>query len=111
MASLNSQQGRTLQEAVTTATPKEVIAAAKRFFGRRSSIYAAFPEKEGEGWLNLRGQGGEEIVIGTAPAPNGTRVSGSTYLFDQQVARFLSTLPAAQSMVESGVDSTAGVPE
>ena len=111
MASLNSQQGRTLQEAVTTASPQEVIAAAKQFFSGRNSIYAAFPEKEGNGWLSLRGQGGEEIVIGTSPADGGTRVSGSTYLFDQQVARFLSTLPAAASMVEAGVDSTAGAPE
>jgi hypothetical protein len=36
-------------------------------------------------------------------------VSASTYLFDQQVARFLSTLPAKVSMVEAGVEETAGV--
>lgn len=109
MASVNSQQGRTLQEAVTTATPEEVTAAAKTFFSRRNSIYTAFLEKEGPGWVTFRGQGGEEIVIGTSPADNGTRVTGSTYLFDQQVARFLSTLPASVSMVEAGVDQTAGV--
>ena len=111
MASVNSQIGRTLQEAVTTASPDEVIAAAKRFFGRRNSIYAAFLEKEGQGYVTFRGQGGEEIVIGTAPVDGGTRVSGSTYLFDQQVARFLSTLPARVSMVEAGVEQTAGVAE
>ena len=105
---MNYQSGRTLQEAVTTASPAEVIAEAKRFFGRRSGIYAAFLEKEGPGWAGFRGQGGEEIVVGTAPAEGGTRVSASTYLFDQQVARFLSTLPAELSLVEAGVEETAG---
>jgi hypothetical protein len=105
---MNSQRARTLQEAVTTAAPAEVIAEAKSFFGRRSGIYAAFLEKEGPGWATFRGQGGEEIVIGTAPADGGTRVSASTYLFDQQVARFLSALPAAESMVEAGVEQVAG---
>ena len=105
---MNYQSGRTLQEAVTTASPAEVIAEAKRFFGRRSGIYAAFLEKEGPGWAGFRGQGGEEIVFGTAPAEGGTRVSASTYLFDQQVARFLSTLPAELSLVEAGVEETAG---
>ena len=108
MSPHNSQLGRTLQEAVTTASPAEVIASAKRFFGRRNGIYSAFLEKEGEGWAAFRGQGGEEIVIGTSPADEGTRVSGSTYLFDQQVARFLSTLPARESLVISDVDETAG---
>jgi len=89
---MNSQLGRTLQEAVTTDSPDDVIAAAKRFFSRQNSIYSAYLEKEGHGWASFRGQGGEEIVIGTAKADGGTRVSGSTYLFDQQVARFLSTL-------------------
>jgi hypothetical protein len=108
---MNYQQGRTLQEAITTASPEEVIDEAKRFFARRNGIYAAFLEKEGPGWANFRGQGGEEIVIGTAPAEGGTRVSASTYLFDQQVARFLSTLPARVSLVEAGVTETAGVSE
>jgi hypothetical protein len=108
---MNYQQGRTLQEAITTASPQEVIDDAKRFFTRRNGIYAAFLEKEGPGWANFRGQGGEEIVIGTAPAEGGTRVSASTYLFDQQVARFLSTLPARVSLVEAGVTETAGVSE
>jgi hypothetical protein len=108
---MNSQQDRTLQEAVTTASPEEVIAEAKRFFARRNSIYSAFFEKEGPGWVSLRGQGGEEIAIGTAPAEGGTRVTASTYLFDQQVARFLSTLPAKVSLVGVDVEETAGVPE
>ena len=108
MTSVNSQRGRTLQEAVTTASPDEVIAAAKRFFGRRNSIYSAFLEKEGHGWATFRGQGGEEIAVGTASTDGGTRVSASTYLFDQQVARFLANLPAGALTVEAGVDQTAG---
>ena len=107
--SSNSQRARTLQEAVTTATPAEIIAEAKRFFGKRSSIYSAFLEKEGPGWASFRGQGGEEIAVGTAPADGGTRVTASTYLFDQQVARFLSSLPAPPAIVESDVESVAGV--
>jgi hypothetical protein len=105
----NSQKARTLQEAVTTATPAEIIAEAKRFFGKRSGIYSAFIEKEGPGWASFRGQGGEEIAIGTAATDGGTRVTASTYFFDQQVARFLSLLPAPPAMVESGVESVAGV--
>ncbi len=109
---MNSQRSRTLQEAVTTASSEDVIAAAKIFFARQNGVYAAFLEKEGPNWVNFRGQGGEEIVIGTAATENGTRVSGSTYLFDQQVARFLSTLPAGSTPVLV-VDEVAGagVPE
>src|SRR5690348_5628020 len=107
-ASMNSQRRRTLQEAVTTASPQEVIAEAKNFFARRNSVYAAFLDKEGAGWVNFRGQGGEEIVIGTAEVANGTRVSASTYLFDQQVARFLTTLPSGTIPV-GVVEEKAGV--
>ena len=89
---MNSQSSRTLQDAFTAESPEEVIAAAKVFFPRRNSVYAAFLEKEGEGWATFRGQGGEEIAIGASKADGGTRVTGSTYLFDQQVARFLSSL-------------------
>ena len=48
-----------------------------------------------------RVQGGEEILVGASPAGdgNGTRVTGSTYLFDQQVARFFATLPPAAEVV------------
>ena len=54
---------------------------------------AAFPEKEGPSFLDLRGQGGEEIALAVAPAPGGTRVRAGTLLFDQAVGRFFSTLP------------------
>ncbi len=85
----------TTQELTTTLSPDEVIARAKSFFSKRSSLYAAFLDKEGPGFVTFRGQGGEEIVIGTAAGNSGTRVTGSTYLFDMQVSRFLDTLPTA----------------
>ena len=36
----------------------------------------------------------EELVIAVAPAPDGkgTRVTGSSYLFDMQVSRFFTTI-------------------
>ena len=92
---MNYQLGRTLQETFTTLAPDEVLAEAKRFFAARQGIYAAFVEKEGPTYVNLRGQGGEELIIGVLPAGAGTRVTGSTYLFDQQVGRFFATLPPA----------------
>ncbi|MFL5577950.1 MAG: hypothetical protein ACJ79S_18505 [Gemmatimonadaceae bacterium] len=90
---MNQQQSRTLQQTRTTLAPAEVLAAAKRFFVRRLSIYAAFLEKEGPTFASFRGQGGEELIIGVAPVEGGTAVTGSTYLFDQQIARFFATLP------------------
>ena len=88
---------RTLQEYRTSLPPAEVLARAKSFFPRRPSLYAAFLDKEGPNFCSFRGQGGEEIVIGVAPDEGGTRVTGSTYLFDMQVARFFSTLPELPS--------------
>ena len=97
---MNIQDDRTLQETHTTLSVADVIAEAKRFFARRNSIYAAFVEKEGPTFVSLRGQGGEEVLIGAVDAPDGagTRVTGSTYLFDQQVARFFATLPPAEAV-------------
>jgi hypothetical protein len=88
-----SQSDRTLQETTTSLAPAEILSAAKRFFSIDNRSYAAYPEQEGPGYLTLRGMGGEEVVFSATPAGNGTRVSGSSYLFDQQIARFLSTLP------------------
>ena len=94
---MNNQDDRTLQEAQTTLSVPDVITAAKAFFARRNSIYAAFAEKEGPNFVSLRGQGGEEVLIAAAPGADGTgtRVTGSSYLFDQQIARFFATLPPA----------------
>lgn len=85
---------RTLQETTTSHSPGEVLKAAKDFFARQTGVYAAFPEQESSSHVTLRGQGGEEVVIAAVPGKpgNGTSVTGSTYLFDQQVARFFATL-------------------
>jgi len=85
-------RNRTLQETTTSHSSAEVLKAAKDFFARQTGIYAAFPEQESKSHVTLRGQGGEEVVIGVVPGSGGTRVTGSTYLFDQQVARFFATL-------------------
>jgi hypothetical protein len=84
---------RTLQETTTNLSPDEVLSRAKEFFTQRNPLYATFLDKEGPGYLTLRGQGGEEIVIAAATRDNATRVTGSTYLFDMQIARFFATLP------------------
>ena len=88
---------RTLQETTTPLAAAEVLARAKSFFPSRPSLYSAFLDMEGPGFASFRGQGGEEIVIAVAPAAegNGTRVTGSSYLFDMQVSRFFTTLPTA----------------
>jgi hypothetical protein len=81
-------------QTVTTLGAAEVIARAKRFFAERMPLSAAYPEKEGPNFLVLRGQGGEEIAIAVTSVPGGSKVRGSTLLFDQALDRFLSTLPA-----------------
>jgi hypothetical protein len=88
---------QTLQEQATSLPAAEVLARARNFFANRNGIYATFLELEGPTFMTFRGQGGEEVVIAVAPAAEGTRVTGSSYLFDMQVARFLSALPPAQS--------------
>ena len=90
-----TQAQRTLQEFRTPLSPAEVLDRAKAHFAARQGIYAAFLEQESATHATFRGQGGEEIVIGVASVDGATRVSGSTYLFDMQVARFFTTLPAA----------------
>ena len=96
---MNIQDDRTLQETRTTLSVPDVLDAAKRFFARRNSLYAAFLDREGPTFVSLRGQGGEEVLIGATPVTDGTGtvVTGSTYLFDQQVARFFATLPPAEA--------------
>jgi hypothetical protein len=83
-----------IHEAVTTLPAAEVLERARRFFAERVPANAAFPEKEGPTWIVLRGQGGEEISLAVTSAAGVSKVRGSTLLFDQAVARFLSTLPA-----------------
>ncbi len=107
---MNQQSSRTLQQVNTTMPAAEVLTAAKRFFARRNNIYSAFLEKEGPTYVSMRGQGGEEVIVGVAPVEGGTSVSGSTYLFDQQVARFLSTLPPLDVVVPEQVAATDATP-
>ncbi len=84
----------------TSLVPAEVFARAKRFFAERVPHTAAFPEREGEHFLLLRGQGGEEVALSARPTDGGggTAVRGSTLFFDQAVGRFLTTLPPAVAM-------------
>ena len=88
---------RTLLEINTNLSGAEVLSRAKMFFASRPSLYSTFIDKEGPGFASFRGQGGEEIVIAVAPAANGggTRVTGSSYLFDMQISRFFATLEPA----------------
>jgi hypothetical protein len=86
---------RTLQEYLTTLAPDEVLVRATTFFATRPSLYAAFLDENGPGYRTFRGQGGEEVVIAATAMAGGSRVTGSTYLFDMQLARFFTTLPAA----------------
>ena len=88
---------RTLLEVNTSLAGAEVLSRAKTFFASRPSLYSTFIDKEGPGFASFRGQGGEEIVIAVAPADNGggTRVTGSSYLFDMQISRFFATLEPA----------------
>ena len=86
-----------MQEQVTSLTAGEVLVRARNFFESRNGIYATFLELEGPTYVTFRGQGGEEVVVAVAPVAEGTRVTGSSYLFDMQVARFLSALPPAPS--------------
>ena len=90
------QSQRTLQEYRTTATPEEVLQEAKRFFTQHSGIYATFIDRDGPTFVSFRGQGGEELIIAAVADGGATRVTGSTYLFDMQIARFFTTLPPFQ---------------
>jgi hypothetical protein len=92
---MHQQSRRQLQERLTSAPVADVLASATRFFARGSGIYSAFLEKQSPTHVALRGQGGEELVIAARATPEGTAVSGSSYLFDQQIAAFLSSLPPA----------------
>lgn len=89
---MHNQSNRQLQERLTSLPVPEVLAAATRFFARQSGVYSAFIEKQGPSHVVLRGQGGEEVVIAARETDAGILVTGSTYLFDAQVARFLGSL-------------------
>jgi hypothetical protein len=87
-----NQTQRTLQEYRSALPPAAVLAEAKKFFATRPSIYAVFLEHEGPTHVAFRGQGGEELLIAAIVQDGATLVTGSTYLFDMQIARFFTTL-------------------
>lgn len=101
---MHQQSSRQLQEQLTSLSVADVLAAAVRFFAQRGGIYTAFVEKQGPSHVVLRGQGGEEIAIAARVTDAGTAVSGSSYLFDQQIARFLDSLPPAPPVVSAPVE-------
>ena len=88
-----------VHETTTTLAPAAVLAQAKEFFAERVPHRPAYPEKVGPNFLTLRGQGGEEVAITAVAGERGTRVRASTLLFDQEVSRFFSTLPAPAEAV------------
>jgi hypothetical protein len=89
---MNSQR-RTLMETRTTLAPAIVLDAAQTFFTTRNSLYAAFVDQVSPTHVSMRGKGGEELVIAATTASGHTLVTGSSYLFDAQIARFFATLP------------------
>jgi hypothetical protein len=90
------QSQRTMQEFRTTLPPAEVLSRARKFFPSRNSLYAAFIEQESASHQTYRGQGGEELVIGVESSGGSTLVTGSSYIFDMQIARFFTTLPGVE---------------
>ena len=84
-----------MQEIQTSLTGQEVLSRAKVFFAEHVPHFGAFLEKEGASWASFRGQGGEEIAIAVFPGDGVTKVRASSLLFNQTVARFLSSLPVA----------------
>lgn len=108
---MHQQSSRQLQEQLTSLSVAEVLTAATRFFARGGGIYTAFLEKQGPAHVVLRGQGGEEIAIAARVTDAGTAVSGSSYLFDQQIARFLDSLPPAPPVAPVAEAAPALLPE
>lgn len=82
-----------IHETTTSMSPADVLERAEFFFANRVPATAAFPERRGEGFTTFRGQGGEEIALMAREKDGRTFVRGSTLMFDQAVARFLTTLP------------------
>ena len=77
----------------------DVLARAKRFFAERVPANSAFVEKEGPGFVTMRGQGGEELVMSAWEHDGVTRIRASTLFFDQAIDRFFSTWPLASDVV------------
>ncbi len=106
---MHQQSARQLQERLTSLSIEQALDAATLFFAR-GGIYTAFLEKRGPAHVALRGQGGEEVVVGARAVDGGTAVSGSSYLFDQQVAAFLDSLPPMTDVALPGAPDAVAVP-
>jgi hypothetical protein len=85
-----------IYETTTTLPAADIFARARQFFSERVPQQAAYPEKGGDTWPVLRGQGGEEISIAVFADGAVSRVRASTLFFDQPLDRFLSTLPEVE---------------
>lgn len=109
---MHNQTSRKVQERATTLSVKDALDAAERFFSD-GGVYAAYHEKRGPGYVAMRGQGGEEVVVAARAfeGGGGSVVTASTLLYDQQVARFLASLPYAEvppvAVAEAGDEATA----
>ena len=110
LAVMHQQSKRQQQNRVTSLTVAQVLDAATRFFSRGGGVYSAFLEKRGPGHVVLRGLGGEEIAIGAYAVPGGSSVSGASYLYDQQIASFLASLPPATPLASVSPDALADAP-
>lgn len=86
----------TMQEFFTTLAPDAVMTQARQFFSTRNPLYATAFDKGGPGWATFRGQGGEDLVVAATPVEGGSRVTGSSYMFTMQLARFFTTLPTLE---------------
>ena len=62
-------------EVVTTMAGPEILRRAKDFFAERVPLNAAYPEREGPGYLTMRCQGGEEIAFAAWATPAGTHTA------------------------------------
>jgi hypothetical protein len=98
---MHQQSTRQLQQRLTALAVSEVLDHATGFFARGGGIYTAFLETRGVSHVAMRGQGGEELIVAARLVPEGTMVSGSSYLFDQQIAAFLDSLPVARPFAPS----------
>src|SRR2546429_5772776 len=91
--------------------PQDVLERAKRFFSERVPHAAAFAEKEGPGFLVLRGECGEEIALHAwVDAAGNTQASASTLFFDPLLDPVLRMLPPATPVPVAGPCWAAGVP-
>ena len=82
-----------IHETLTPLTPEQVIDRARGFFAHAGSSYASFEETAGSGYIKLFLEVGE-IVIGTIPTAEGTRVRGSASRGEHLLTGFLAALAA-----------------